>query len=476
VYGKSSRLDTLPPLYFSFKCDRREGVRLNGFYTRFKNAKIEIQQRLTTLNDSLNTFLAKTYGILDKEKIITIEIKEGKDTIKKKVNQYKHWLQTHQPFHWLAEYYEIIVKRSGFDVVIGNPPYVEYKDVKGIYTLKWYDTINAGDLYSFVMERSFMISNAGSKLGFIIPMSCFSVDGFYVTQQFLTKRASSIYITNWSGDAHPSKLFEGVDKRLNILLMSKCGAEKKLYTSRYYKWYASEREYLFETRSEYTQVNNATDFYFESSVPKLSTDIEKRVLKKIKSFPKLLFLLSETNPKEVIYYTRKVSFFLQFLSFVPNVKNELGNSREPSELKELFFENVNQRNLCLLALNSSLFYWFYIVNSDCRNLNKREIVSFPIPGNRDFDYPLLKKMVERLMKDYKNNSFERTVYYKGKGEKITVQYFNFRPSKPIIDEIDLLLAKYYDFTEEELDFIINYDVKYRLGLGKMSTEDEELEV
>lgn len=35
--------------------------------------------------------------------------------------------------------------------------------------------------------------------------------------------------------------------------------------------------------------------------------------------------------------------------------------------------------------------------------------------------------------------------------------------KPIIDEIDKVLAKHYGFTDEELDFIINYDIKYRMG-------------
>jgi hypothetical protein len=38
-------------------------------------------------------------------------------------------------------------------------------------------------------------------------------------------------------------------------------------------------------------------------------------------------------------------------------------------------------------------------------------------------------------------------------------------SKPIIDEIDRVLAKHYGFTDEELDFIINYDIKYRMGIG-----------
>ena len=48
----------------------------------------------------------------------------------------------------------------------------------------------------------------------------------------------------------------------------------------------------------------------------------------------------------------------------------------------------------------------------------------------------------------------------GRGQKFV---YRKKLSKPIIDEIDELLAKHYGFTEEELDFIINYDIKYRMG-------------
>ena len=41
--------------------------------------------------------------------------------------------------------------------------------------------------------------------------------------------------------------------------------------------------------------------------------------------------------------------------------------------------------------------------------------------------------------------------------------FRKKKSKPIIDEIDKVLAEHYGFTDEELDFIINYDIKYRMG-------------
>jgi hypothetical protein len=52
-----------------------------------------------------------------------------------------------------------------------------------------------------------------------------------------------------------------------------------------------------------------------------------------------------------------------------------------------------------------------------------------------------------------------------------MQKFFPKLSKPILDEIDAVLARHYGFTAEELDFIVNYDIKYRLGAD--ADEDEE---
>jgi hypothetical protein len=41
-----------------------------------------------------------------------------------------------------------------------------------------------------------------------------------------------------------------------------------------------------------------------------------------------------------------------------------------------------------------------------------------------------------------------------------------------VDEIDRVLAKHYGFTDEELDFIINYDIKYRMGREATNAEDD----
>jgi len=44
-----------------------------------------------------------------------------------------------------------------------------------------------------------------------------------------------------------------------------------------------------------------------------------------------------------------------------------------------------------------------------------------------------------------------------------VGYFNLRGWKQVADENDKTLTEHFGFTEEELDFIISYDIKYRMG-------------
>lgn len=74
------------------------------------------------------------------------------------------------------------------------------------------------------------------------------------------------------------------------------------------------------------------------------------------------------------------------------------------------------------------------------------------------------------MRDYKHNSkiVERHIHRRG--ATVKKEYFEIKKSKPIIDNIDRILAHHYNLTDEELDFIVNYDIKYRLGA---EADDEE---
>ncbi len=119
----------------------------------------------------------------------------------------------------------------------------------------------------------------------------------------------------------------------------------------------------------------------------------------------------------------------------------------------------------LAALNSSLFYWWFLILSDCRDLNRREIESFPLGLDRmpQATKERLGECARRLMESFKRRKKRKQTRYKTTG-KVVYDEFEQKPSKPIVDEIDRVLARHYGFTDEELDFIVNYDIKYRMGL------------
>jgi hypothetical protein len=122
-------------------------------------------------------------------------------------------------------------------------------------------------------------------------------------------------------------------------------------------------------------------------------------------------------------------------------------------------------------LNSSLFYWFWFSISEGYHCGKHEVLDFPVNLDNLSDdiQKQLTNTASKLMKDLKNNSQIRKRAQKT--TKVEYQEFYLSKSKPIIDEIDRALARHYGLSDEELDFIINYDVKYRMG-SELESEDE----
>jgi hypothetical protein len=82
----------------------------------------------------------------------------------------------------------------------------------------------------------------------------------------------------------------------------------------------------------------------------------------------------------------------------------------------------------------------------------------------------LKQLLAELMRYLQNKSTEKTITTKA--GQIRYQEFHLSDSKPILDNIDRTLAQHYGFTDEELDFIINYDIKYRISGVDGEGEDD----
>ncbi len=127
-------------------------------------------------------------------------------------------------------------------------------------------------------------------------------------------------------------------------------------------------------------------------------------------------------------------------------------------------------------LNSSLFYWWFTIWGDGRDLLAQHIKSFPIdPNNIPLDLKTkLKPLVDELMRSYdaEKNSNTKMNVRKG-GYAIKIKEIIPSKSKSIIDEIDDVLANYYEFSDSEKSFIKNFDIKFRIN-GIKAQEQNEL--
>lgn len=425
-----------------FKLFHQQQTELGGEVT--PEDKQELRARLKSLEEELNRHLAEEYGV---------------NTAKKA--EYKKWLGSHRPFHWFIEFYGIL-KSGGFNVIIGNPPYVELKQVSE-YRLIGYSCYEAGNLYALVLERCLALGSTDSNQGFIVPVSSISTDRYVSLQRLLISRP----LHYCSFDDRPSRLFDGLEHiRLTIHIIGSTAKPTILNSNKYNKWTSVERVNLF-AKLTYAEVEHHP---IQASLPKISSALEGSIIEKLSNQKKGLSHFYSKGLSHQIFYSRKVGYFLQVLNFEPLVLDGDGKKRPPSEFKDLTFKNDALAIAALCCLNSNLFYWFVTVFSDCRHVNKREVDSFPIELEiLSVQYgKQLSALANELMSDLKKTSENKAMRFSH--DNLTVQCIFAKKSKPIIDKIDRVLAKHYSFTDEELDFVTNYDIKYRMGQDSEAEE------
>ena len=279
----------------AFKMFREQQTRLGGTVTPAD--KQNLRDRLSTLEAELNRYLAKQYGV---------------DPNKKAA--FEKWRTTHQPFHWFIEFYGIL-KRGGFDVVIGNPPYVEYGKVKGDYSVRGYATEHCGNLYAFIVERNESLLVSKGYTGMIIPHSAICTDRMEPLINLLNQ--SALWISTY--DIRPAKLFVGVDQRLAIYLKKKSG-KRIAYCTKYHRWNEETRNALF-SQLQYAQTD---DFEFKNSLPKVGRDIERKIWNRIHA-QKLLAEYLRGQAK--LYFHNAPRYWIRAMTFVPYFWNARGGEQ-----------------------------------------------------------------------------------------------------------------------------------------------------
>ena len=395
--------------------------------------KIELRRRLDILRDELDRHLAAEYGIQPDDE-----------------DAYDTWRTSHQPFHWFVEFYGV-TQDGGFDVIVGNPPFVEYRKVSDTYQVLSIETLSCGNLYAYVTERSIALLRQSGRFGFITPISLTAAQRMAVLQDFLFGNNSVLWLSNFA--LRPAAMFPGVMQR-NTICISQKGIGGTAYTTDYITWYSEERPALFQKLS-YLGIQGLRQSY---SVPKVNVQAGQTALSKALSKSSPWASYRQFKGDNSIHYHNAGGYWIKTFTFRPFYRSLTDPNKRHTTMSELRMPSVELSTLYCGLLNSSLFYFFWKSLTDARHIYPSDIAMFPVDLD-DVGHLVgeLFPLVNDLMDELQRNS-ERIVY--GKAE---VDQYYVLPCKPIIDKIDRVLAKHYGFTDEELDFIINYDIKYRMG-------------
>lgn len=364
------------------------------------------------------------------------------------------------PFHYRL-HFNWVLKNEGFDIIVGNPPYVEYRNLK--YPTKFLSTYNAKNAYAYFVEISLNLLKKGGQIGYIIPIAGISTERMTSLQKILIERCSKIQISNY--DDRPGKLFEGIDTRSSIILATVKRNEEindkcRIFTSGYKRWHSENRSTLF-LQPKYVQIDYDDKY---GSIPKIGDRVELKILKKItkKCMPQLICQIDKKS-SHVIWYHNAPRYWIRAMDTNPNITDN-GIESKSSHIKPIYLKTSNAKILVQAIMNSSLFYWFFIKMSNCRDLTLREIEAFRINVNEFSNKNIqeLTQTINDLMTSYWNNS--RTKINK-RQHGSTIQYTEFYPkkSKSIIDKIDDILSEHYNLNKKEANFIKEFDEKFRMG-------------
>lgn len=122
-------------------------------------------------------------------------------------------------FKWEEEFKNII-KNGGFDVIIGNPPYVDIKqiDPKVVrYFFDKYSTVkNRMNLYAVFIEKALNLLKNGGYFGFIIPNSILYNESYQKIRALLLDKVTLRKIIRL-----PDNVFQGVKVETVILIYQK---------------------------------------------------------------------------------------------------------------------------------------------------------------------------------------------------------------------------------------------------------------
>lgn len=308
-----------------------------------------------------------------------------------------------------------------------------------------FKTKDAREHYAFFFEIALNMMKPGGRIGYIVALSSISLKTKKPLQEFLVNRCSELKISSYND--RPGKIFEGGTHARSAIILGLHDANTpcKIFTTISHRWKKEDRPGLLD-RLTYLPSENfyigddcSITLYGEGIIPKFGVEVEKSIMSKFLSRPRLR---TAAKSKFVLWYHDTARYWIR----VTNYKFK------DSHVYPIYLNAESQKIITMALLNSSLAYWFFNKTTNNKEISahvKYLCIDFDVFTSADITR--LRKLTNKLYQHYAERYRAREI----KTDKVFC--------KAVIDEIDDILSTHYGFTKTELRYIKLFEAKFRMG-------------
>lgn len=347
---------------------------------------------------------------------------------------------------------------DGFDIVIGNPPYgaslsdADKKVYKESYiTAKTIPGVQKGslDTYTLFIERGFNLLRKDGVLDYIVPISFTSSDSLTGVHKLLFDNCASVQVSSYA--VRPEPVFENAVVNTSIIKAKRTGTKCTEVTST--KMYRKGKKFDLKALVSNLEFANVTDYLLNGRIPKISSPMELSILRKVFAQKPIAEFVSE-NGAPLFYRTTGGRYFKVVTNY------STGSNKEP---QTPFLLRKDLRDTIGCVLSSNLAFWFYQIYSNNLDWKRYEIESFTLPENIEEQKDAIEALYSEYLADIERNANVRKSSGTSRYKVESFKEYKIGRSKAIIDKIDNLIGPLYGLTQEEIDFVNNYEIDFRIS-------------